>query len=323
MGTEVTGADRPCTGRAGRTVGLAHGCTSAAGRGRRLHPRGDDIALERGGFHVTACGDGRGRWTFVSGPFDLVLLDVMLPAPTGSRCCAESAQAMPTPIVMLTAPLRDPRRGRRARAGRGRLPDQALRTGGAGGEGAGGAAAGESSPGTRGGRRFGELKIDKAALPAPAATAHDLGLTATEFKLLCEAGRSRDRCSHATCCSIWSGYEFLGDSRLVDVAVQRLRAKSSRPRAAGADQDRPRRRLPVRARAAPPASRSGGCGDGLAIAFVLVTGVCDRGVGGGVCTGRALLCGWTNSPSARSASPGGSRLRLRPAQPSVSQLASR
>ena len=55
---------------------------------------------------------------------------------------------------------------------------------------------------------------------------HDIPLTRTEFDLLVELARhagqvlSRD----VLLDRIW-GYDYLGDSRLVDVAIQRLRAK--------------------------------------------------------------------------------------------------
>jgi two-component system response regulator MtrA len=55
---------------------------------------------------------------------------------------------------------------------------------------------------------------------------HDLALTRTEFDLVVELARhagqvlSRD----VLLDRIW-GYDYLGDSRLVDVAIQRLRAK--------------------------------------------------------------------------------------------------
>ena len=72
-----------------------------------------------------------------------------------------------------------------------------------------------------------------------------IALTRTEFDLLVELARhagqvlSRDILLDR----IW-GYDYLGDSRLVDVAIQRLRAKiEADPAAPGAHPDRPRRRL--------------------------------------------------------------------------------
>ena len=80
--------------------------------------------------------------------------------------------------------------------------------------------------------------------PSP-ATATDIPLTRTEFDLLLELVRhagqvlSRD----VLLDRVW-GYDYLGDSRLVDVAIQRLRSKvEADPGGARADPDRPRRRL--------------------------------------------------------------------------------
>jgi two-component system, OmpR family, response regulator MtrA len=71
----------------------------------------------------------------------------------------------------------------------------------------------------------GDLEIDEAGFRAVRA-GEEVPLTTTEFRLLCELARhagqvlSRERLLDL----VW-GYQFLGDSRLVDVAMQRLRAK--------------------------------------------------------------------------------------------------
>jgi two-component system response regulator MtrA len=71
----------------------------------------------------------------------------------------------------------------------------------------------------------GDLEIDPGAFVAR-REGEELGLTATEFKLLLELARrpgqvfTRDLLLQR----VWN-YDYLGDSRLVDVAVQRLRAK--------------------------------------------------------------------------------------------------
>jgi two-component system response regulator MtrA len=51
-------------------------------------------------------------------------------------------------------------------------------------------------------------------------------LTATEFRLLCVLAASPGRVltRQVLLDQVW-GYDYLGDSRMVDVAVQRLRAK--------------------------------------------------------------------------------------------------
>jgi len=82
--------------------------------------------------------------------------------------------------------------------------------------------------------RVGELEIDRAGFRAT-RDGFDLHLTATEFRLLLELARRPGQVFTRELLleRVW-GYDYLGDSRLVDVAVQRLRAKvelePSRPR---------------------------------------------------------------------------------------------
>jgi signal transduction histidine kinase len=84
----------------------------------------------------------------------------------------------------------------------------------------GGAASGDTEP-----LRFGPLAIDVGGRTV-ARDGTDIPLTRTEFDLLLELVRhagqvlSRD----VLLDRVW-GYDYLGDSRLVDVAIQRLRAK--------------------------------------------------------------------------------------------------
>jgi DNA-binding response OmpR family regulator len=62
------------------------------------------LGLEQAGFRVTATGDGRDALIrFRQGPFDLVVLDVMLPSLDGFEVCKEIRRESQAPIVMLTA----------------------------------------------------------------------------------------------------------------------------------------------------------------------------------------------------------------------------
>jgi DNA-binding response OmpR family regulator len=183
------------------------------------------LGLTRAGFDVTACGDGREALDrFARSPFDLVLLDMMLPGADGFEVCREIRRSHRTPIVMLTAradshdvvaglelgaddyvtkPFELPVLIARVRAvlRRDAAPEQPQL------------------------RRVGDLEIDEAAFQAR-RDGRDLGLTATEFRLLCElAGRPGQVFTRELLLEQVWGYDFLGDSRLVDVAVQRLRAK--------------------------------------------------------------------------------------------------
>src|SRR5205085_12007096 len=73
--------------------------------------------------------------------------------------------------------------------------------------------------------RIGSLEIDSAAFRA-ADGGRGLDLSATEFRLLVELARhpgrvlSREKLLER----VW-GYDYLGDSRLVDMAINRLRTK--------------------------------------------------------------------------------------------------
>src|SRR6187551_2981456 len=62
------------------------------------------LGLEQAGFRVTATGDGRDALIrFRQGPFDLLVLDVMLPSLDGFEVCKEIRRESQAPIVMLTA----------------------------------------------------------------------------------------------------------------------------------------------------------------------------------------------------------------------------
>ncbi len=184
------------------------------------------IGLRNAGFTVETASDGQaGLDRFRAEAFDLVLLDVMLPRLDGLEVCRAIRRTSMTPVVMLTAradtldvvigleagaddyvkkPFEVPELVARVRAAlrrAGRQPDDAERL------------------------HLGPLTIDLAGRTV-ARNGHDIPLTRTEFDLLVELARhvgqvlSRD----VLLDRIW-GYDYLGDSRLVDVAIQRLRAK--------------------------------------------------------------------------------------------------
>ena len=183
------------------------------------------LELEQAGFRVTACGDGREALALFAGErFDLVLLDVMLPGVDGFEVCREIRRAHRTPIIMLTArsstvdvvvglelgaddyvckPFQPAELVARVRAvlRRGRALDaNAVMT-------------------------IGEILIDEGAFRATRG-GDELDLTATEFRLLCVlAHRPGQVFTREMLLDLVWGYEFLGDSRLVNVAVQRLRTK--------------------------------------------------------------------------------------------------
>jgi two-component system, OmpR family, response regulator MtrA len=184
------------------------------------------IGLTAAGFSVTTAVDGvDGLERFRAEPYDLVLLDIMLPRLDGYEVCRQIRRVSTVPVVMLTAradtmdvvvgleagaddyvrkPFEVPELIARVRA--------ALRRAGAGG----------ADPGEL---RLGSLTIDVAGRTVRRG-GDEVALTRTEFDLLLElvrhAGRVLTR--DVLLDRVW-GYDYLGDSRLVDVAIQRLRAK--------------------------------------------------------------------------------------------------
>jgi two-component system response regulator MtrA len=182
------------------------------------------LGLEGAGFRVTTAADGReGLARFREGSFALVVLDVMLPELDGLEVCRAIRADSRVPIVMLSAradtvdvvvglelgaddyvtkPFELPELVARLRAAlrRAAAPDDPV-------------------------LRIGELEIEPSAF-AVRRGGEEIALTATEFRLLLElARRPRQVFTRELLLQQVWGYEYLGDSRLVDVAVQRLRGK--------------------------------------------------------------------------------------------------
>jgi len=183
------------------------------------------LGLEAAGFRVTASGDGReGLIQFRQGHFDLAVLDVMLPSLDGFEVLKEIRRDSQTPIVMLTArsDLHDVVVGLELGADDYvtkpfELPELVARI----------KAVLRRSRATPADRPIvvDDLVIDPAAFIVK-RHGEDVALTATEFRLLLElARRPKQVFTRELLLELVWNYEYLGDSRLVDVAVQRLRAK--------------------------------------------------------------------------------------------------
>jgi DNA-binding response OmpR family regulator len=183
------------------------------------------LGLEQAGFQVTSNGDGReGLIRFRQGAFDLVLLDVMLPSLDGFEVLREIRSESNTPVVMLTArsELTDVVVGLELGADDYvtkpfELPELVARIKAV-------LRRSSAEPGDAVIHADG-LEIDPAAFTVRRGD-EELELTATEFKLLLElAKRPRRVFTRELLLELVWNYDYLGDSRLVDAAIQRLRAK--------------------------------------------------------------------------------------------------
>jgi two-component system, OmpR family, response regulator MtrA len=183
------------------------------------------LGLSRAGFEVRAEGDGiRALEKFQSERFDAVVLDVMLPNMNGISLCRAIRATSGIPIVMVTAktetedvvaglevgaddyitkPFEIPELVARLRAVLRRV----------------------TGSGNEKRMQAGSVAIDVAAHRVQ-KNEREVELTATEFKLLVELARNEGNVltRGVLLDRVW-GYDFLGDSRVVDMAIKRLRSK--------------------------------------------------------------------------------------------------
>ena len=183
--------------------------------------------LRASGHHVDETGDGESVAALMrDNPADLVVLDLMLPGIDGLEVCRRLRASSDVPVIMLTALGTRDRPGRRARAGRRRLRDQAVQPARAGAAGRVGAAPGRrahASP-RRAGSRTATWSSTWAATRRPCGD-RVLALTSREYDLLqflvSHPGTAFSR--EELLQQVW-GWSF-GDQSTVTVHVRRLREK--------------------------------------------------------------------------------------------------
>jgi two-component system response regulator MtrA len=185
------------------------------------------LGLEDAGFAVRTAVDGdEGLARFRREQPDLVVLDVMLPKRDGLEVCRSIRAESSVPVVMLTArsdaidivvglesgaddyvtkPFEMPVLVARIRAALRRAqslePSETL--------------------------TLGSVRIDVLGHRVTLDD-EEIALTPTEFRLLLELARRPGQVftREVLLDRVW-GYSYLGDSRLVDVAIQRLRSKTT------------------------------------------------------------------------------------------------
>ena len=186
-----------------------------------------ELALTRQGHQVTTAATGEeGLALWQSQRPELVVLDVMLPGLDGFEVCRRIRRTDQVPIILLTARSDDidvvvglesgaddyvvkpvqPRvldaRIRAVLRRHGSSPSDAADT-----------------------ASYGDLVVDRSAMTVSRAGT-PVSLTPTELKLLVELSRRPGQAlSRQQLLRLVWDHDYLGDSRLVDACVQRLRAK--------------------------------------------------------------------------------------------------
>jgi len=184
-----------------------------------------EFALRRQGHTMTSAASGEAGLAMVrQAPPDIVILDLMLPGMDGFEVCRRVRAMGDVPVVMLTARGDDFDVVGGLEAGADdyvvkpvepRVLDARLRA----------VLRRSEREATRSASAFGDLVIDRAALTVHKGGAR-VGLTPTELRLLLELSSSPGQVlsREQLLRSVWE-HDYLGDSRLVDACVQRLRLK--------------------------------------------------------------------------------------------------
>jgi DNA-binding response OmpR family regulator len=185
---------------------------------------GLELALRRQGHDVRTAATGEdGLASLRSVPADIVVLDVMLPGIDGFEVCRRVRASGSIPIIMFTARSDDIDVVSGLEAGaddyvvkpvQPRVLDARIR-----------AVLRRSEREATGRKAYRDLVIDRAALTVT-KDGQPVGLTPTELRVLLELSQSPGQVlsRQQLLQAVWE-HDYLGDSRLVDACVQRLRAK--------------------------------------------------------------------------------------------------
>ena len=186
--------------------------------------QGLELALRRLGYGVRLAGTGEAALHAIGeGAADVVVLDVMLPGLDGFEVCRRLRRTSDVPVIMLTARSDDFDIVGGLEAGADdyvvkpvepRVLDARIR-----------AVLRRISRAGSPAETYGELVIDRASLIVRRA-GREVSLTPIELRLLLVlSGSPRQVFSREQLLDLVWEHDYLGDSRLVDACVQRLRAK--------------------------------------------------------------------------------------------------
>jgi two-component system response regulator MtrA len=186
--------------------------------------QGLELALRRLGYGVRPAGTGEAALDALgAGSADVVVLDVMLPGLDGFEVCRRLRRSSDVPVIMLTARSDDFDIVGGLEAGADdyvvkpvepRVLDARIR-----------AVLRRTARAGSPAETYGELVIDRASLIVRRA-GQEVSLTPIELRLLLVlSGSPRQVFSREQLLDLVWEHDYLGDSRLVDACVQRLRAK--------------------------------------------------------------------------------------------------
>ena len=186
--------------------------------------QGLELALRRLGYGVRPAGTGEAALHAIGeGAADVVVLDVMLPGLDGFEVCRRLRRTSDVPVIMLTARNDDFDIVGGLEAGADdyvvkpvepRVLDARIR-----------AVLRRISRAGSPAETYGELVIDRASLIVR-RDGREVSLTPIELRLLLVlSGSPRQVFSREQLLDLVWEHDYLGDSRLVDACVQRLRAK--------------------------------------------------------------------------------------------------
>ncbi len=185
--------------------------------------QGLELALRRLGYEVRLAETGEAALDGLGEATDVVVLDVMLPGVDGFEVCRRLRRDSDVPVIMLTARGEDFDIVVGLEAGADdyvvkpvepRVLDARIR-----------AVLRRMTRASSPAETYGELVIDRGSLAVRRA-GREVSLTPTELRLLLVlSGSPRQVFSREQLLDLVWEQDYLGDSRLVDACVQRLRAK--------------------------------------------------------------------------------------------------